>query len=63
MNEKAKSLLGRCSDTYTPRTPEQIEEAKIIRHRADLVADRVLQRYENSQRTLLPYVLSSHFPG
>ncbi len=61
MNAKVKALLGESSGNYTPRTLEELEEGRRVRHRADLRADRALQRWENSQAVQIPYVLRGYF--
>lgn len=58
MNENAKRLLGSCSGVYTPRTPEELEEARLIRHRAELRADRAYQIYEEGQAVALQKIYS-----
>ena len=49
MNSLAKRVLGSCSGASTPRTSEEIEEAKRIRHRAYLRAGEWFYDYEQGQ--------------
>lgn len=62
MNEKAKRLLSSlesCSENFVPPTPEQLEERRLIRHRAYLRADRALQPYEDGQIAAIQELLSN----